>query len=304
MADVVLCYSILELCMQVDAFSSEIDAVQMVLRLRQHRAVVSEALMDFYEAYFREKGPGFLQWYQDIWAGRAYSNELAVMNECEIHKKYVQNQPYYNELIALAVNTAEKIILMEPRNKIQKYMKKEWGISAFGKADILDDRGTNGFSMLTLPVHGKRVEEGESSTAIAKWIGYFLAKENYIQIFDNYLLTGEGIRQFKKYFLKYIKEGTDIEIFSMEDSSFPEQQIKSEFSKPEYQKWNFSIYLVKDKKGWHARAIQGSKYIIQVERGISVFGRNGETFQTLVNIFENNVSSRIAVTESHLKQVL
>ena len=63
MIDVVVCYSILEKCKSIDAFSSDTEQVKMVIRLRQHRMVMSEKLMEQYEEYFQKKSPEWLEWY-------------------------------------------------------------------------------------------------------------------------------------------------------------------------------------------------------------------------------------------------
>ncbi|MEZ3468185.1 MAG: hypothetical protein K1W40_06975 [Schaedlerella sp.] len=51
MIDIVLCCSILEKCKSIDTFSGDSENVEMVRRIRQHRMVISEKLMDFYEDY-------------------------------------------------------------------------------------------------------------------------------------------------------------------------------------------------------------------------------------------------------------
>lgn len=66
MIDVVVCYSILEKCKSIDAFSSDTELVKMVIRLRQHRMVVSELLMEHYEEYFQKKSPEWLEWYRNF----------------------------------------------------------------------------------------------------------------------------------------------------------------------------------------------------------------------------------------------
>lgn len=66
MIDIVLCWSILEKCKSVDAFSEDPENVELVRRIRQHRMVVTEKLMDFYEEYFEKKGPEWLEWYTGL----------------------------------------------------------------------------------------------------------------------------------------------------------------------------------------------------------------------------------------------
>lgn len=170
--------------------------------------------------------------------------------------------------------------------------------------DINDAAGENGFSMYTLPVNGKFISEGEDSGFIARWLGRFLKEEKYIQIFDSYLLTKDGISNLKKYILKYMEKDADIEIYSLKHEDYSIQQIVEKFRDGFYSKWKFSVYLVKDKKTLHARSIQGSKYIIQTDRGVSVFGKNGKTYQTIISILENKGAPRIVLKETQIEKII
>lgn len=108
----------------------------------------------------------------------------------------------------------------------------------------------------------------------------------------------------KKYILKYIEAGVDIEIYSLKHEEYPEQRIRDEFAEDYYKKWKLSVYLVNSKRTLHARSIQGAKYIIQIDRGLSVFGRDGKTFQTWINIFENKDMPRIILKDSELTEII
>lgn len=304
MIDIVLCHSILEKCGYVDAFSSDPETVQMILRLRQHRIVISEKLMEYYEEYFQNKSPELLEWYRNYCTDMFYTQERTDIMKLSGDKVYIKEDMYLNELTGLASKTKDKVLLIEPKDRINNFYRNKWKLSVLDSTDMKDDRGGNTFSMYTLPVNGKMIDEGDDSNSLAEWFGRFLDKEDYIQIFDNYLLTKVGIEYLKKYILKYIKAGTDIEIYSMEDPELPEQAVRDEFQKKYYQKWNFTVFFITSKKNQHARSIQGSKYIIQVERGVSVFGRAERTFQSIVNIYANKDRSRIILKESHLKQVI
>ena len=303
--DIVLCYSILEKCKSIDVFSGNKEAVQMVWRIRQHRMVLSERLMEFYEKYFEKKGQGWLEWYQGLCTDVFYTTERSQILDSERGQEYIKENPYHNELIRLCRKTEDKIILLEPKRKLDKNIIKKLDIGVFDSKDVMDVSGNNAFSMYTLPVNGKSISEGEDSKAISKWLGRFLQEENYIQIFDNYLLTKEGIAYLKNYILRYVQDGAQINIYScLNDSDLNEQQVKQIFQEDYYKKWMFSIWLVKSKKDSHARSIEGSKYIIQIDRGLSVFGRSGKTFQTVINIFQNNGMQRTILKESQLSKLI
>jgi hypothetical protein len=232
-----------------------------------------------------------------------YTKERAAIMNLPIEKPNINENKYLNELVTLCKKTEKKIILMEPKRRIGvKYIKK-FGISVFDRTDINDASGSNLFSMYTLPVNGKSISEGEDSKYIAGWLGSFICEEDYIQIFDSYLLTKVGIEYLKKYILKYVRVNADVEIYSL-NKDFSEQQIKDIFSRDDFKKWNFSVYIIRGKKDLHARSIQGNKYIIQIDRGLSVFGSAGKTFQTIVSIFENEGVPRIVLKETQLKQII
>jgi hypothetical protein len=55
MIDLVVCYSILEKCKSVDAFSGDEESVKMIGRMRQHRMIISEKLIEYYEEYFQKR---------------------------------------------------------------------------------------------------------------------------------------------------------------------------------------------------------------------------------------------------------
>lgn len=304
MIDIIVCYSILGKCKSTNAFLDDEETVSMAQRIRQHRMVISEKLMDYYEEYFRKKSPEYLGWYQAFCTDILYSKERAVLKASSKTKTYIKDNAYLNELVLLCQETEDKIILMEPKRRMDEKCVKEMGIILYDSTDINDVSGSNLFSMYTLPVNGKIISEGESSRTIANWLGRFWREENYIQIFDNYLLTKDGIRYLKNYFLKYVKEGADIEIYSLLTKDYTKQQVRDIFTEDDLKKWKFSVYIVKDKKVSHARSTQGSKYIIQMDRGLSVFGREGKTFQTIINIFENKGVKRISFKDSQLEHIV
>lgn len=47
MIDLVVCYSILEKCKSVDAFSGDAESVEMIRQIRQHRMVVQDSLYGY-----------------------------------------------------------------------------------------------------------------------------------------------------------------------------------------------------------------------------------------------------------------
>lgn len=50
--------------------------------------------------------------------------------------------------------------------------------------------------------------------------------------------------------------------------------------------------------------IMGEKYIVQIDRGISVFGENSKTRQSLISIYDNEGRTRITFKESQLERIV
>lgn len=44
MLDIVICYTILRLCLEVDAFTASDEQLELIRRVRKHRMVLSEKL--------------------------------------------------------------------------------------------------------------------------------------------------------------------------------------------------------------------------------------------------------------------
>lgn len=304
MLDVVVDRGILEKYRYVNPFSSsERENGKMAERISQHCMVVSVELMNEYEKYFRQKGQGWLDWYMNYCAQSFNIEEFVKIKELGEKRHVVKEGTYYNELIELCASTTDKILLGEMSKK--ELFEKKYGIQIFNQNDILDRSGNNEFSKYTLPVLGHIVKAGEESINIAKWIGRFISKENYIQIYDNYLATPDGIKNLKKYILKYIKEDTEIQIYSMiHPDEMKEEDVVKEFESSYYSKWKVRLYEVLAKKKIHARVIQGEKYIISLERGLSAFGNCGKTFQTLIYIHQNENAQRVYFMDKEVRQII
>lgn len=304
MLDVVVDRSILEKYRYVSFFpSSGIENVKMAERIHQHCMIVSVELMNEYEKYFRQKGQEWLDWYMNYCAQSFNIEEFVKIKELGEKRHVVKEGTYYNELIELCASTTDKILLGEMSKK--GLFEKKYGIHIFNQNDILDESGGNEFSKYTLPVLGHTVRAGEESINIAKWLGRFISKEKYIQIYDNYLATPDGIKNLKKYILKYIKEDTEIEIYSMiHPDEMKEEDVVEEFEGSYYSKWKVRLYENLAKRKLHTRVIQGEKYIISIDRGLSVFGNCGKTFQTLIYIHQSENAQRVYLMDKELRQII
>lgn len=303
MLDITVCRSILEKCMDIDTFFTSSDSVKVANRIRQHRMVVSSKLLEYYEEYFNSKSPEYKYWYQSLVEKVLYSQERAVFaEEKNVKINFIKNAEYLNELLNVCYNSADRLVVSDDP-KIDDSILKKYKIESIKTKDILDKGANNTFTKFTMPIHMKNIENDEKSIDIAEWIGRFLKNQKYIVIFDNFIATKDNIRNLRKYILKFIEQGADVIIYTFEIENVNKQNIIDEFTSKYYSKWNIEIYLIKRKRDQHGRIILTEKHTIQLDRGISLFGVDGRTYQCIINIDSNEDVERYSFKEDAEKIV-
>ncbi|GAF66058.1 hypothetical protein BTS2_2958 [Bacillus sp. TS-2] len=89
---------------------------------------------------------------------------------------------------------------------------------------------------------------------------------------------------FLDYFLKHVKEGANIKLHTILNNKNTISNLISTFTNPPFDRWNISLYLFRRRRDQHAREIITNKYYIEIEKGMAVFGRYGNTDQTNITI--------------------
>ncbi|NFE95944.1 hypothetical protein FDF12_07490 [Clostridium botulinum] len=282
--DITLCYSIIEY--YFDNFNQyEIDnkGNRIFDRIKQHSVNLNYELEEKYEEYFRNNRPELLCSYQDFIKNMTYSSEGAKIIDSlnqysEVDK--ITDEEYYNILISTCYSTKDKILMSDKCDTFITDLKNI-GIEVVKSNQMLDVNDSNIINSYSLPITGKKICHGLSSEEVSKWIGRFLEDETDIEIIDGYIY--QNAYNFYNYFLKYIKHGSNLKIYTFLDK-IVEDDIISEFTSERYKYWNIEIFIFQSKKQQHARNIFTNKYYIHLEKGMAIFGRNGITDQSDVNI--------------------
>lgn len=281
MLEITLEHTIWEKYMEAQVFPNS-EEKEFLRRIDQHTIIVSDVLLDLEEKKFA--GQSGLE--------ELFKTFIANFNQSEINAKFIdvvnasystnKLDEYQNYIVNLCLASDDKILLTNSRKILSM---KSSPVNSISYDMVMGNKVDNIFSKYTLPIH-TNINKGEESKKHAEWLGRFFKGEKYIEIHDNYICSLDNIKNFKKYILKYIEENADVDIYTIVTDNISREDIKREFEKEEYHKWNLSVFLAPSKKEHHARDIVTNKYVIRMDRGISAFGNNGEMFQSLIDIYD------------------
>lgn len=284
MLEITLEHAILKKC-NVDTTIMGEEEINFLKKINQHTIVVSEELMKYEEEEFGKESLLDKEWYRQFIMHKINCKKTAKIIE-EVKDKFCSEKlnEYQNHIVNLCLSSYDKILLTDSSKLLSL---KKVAIEKLSYDMIMSNKLNNTFTKYTVPINGC-IEEGQESKEFGEWIGRFIEGANYIEIHDNYICTPDNIKSFNKYILKYIAEHAEVNIYTIETSDICKEDLMREFQNEKYQKWKLRVFLVKLKKEHHDRVIVTDKYVIQMGRGMSTYGRNGKTFQTLINIYNSN----------------
>lgn len=282
MLEITLEHSILKRC-NIDTATMGKDEINFLNKISQHTIVVSEELMNYEVGEFESELDK--EWYKQFIMDKIMCKKKAKIID-GVNEKFCNKKlnKYQNYIINLCMSSYDKILLTDSSKLLSI---KNVVIDKISYKMIMSKELNNNFTRYTLPINAC-IEEGQESKKIGEWIGRFIKGANYIQIHDNFICSSDDIKSFKKYILKYIAESVDVEIYTIETDNISREDIVNEFKKEIYQKWKLSVFLLNSKMEHHDRVMVTDKYVIQIGRGVSGYGRGGKTFQTLINIYDIN----------------
>ena len=262
-------------------------------RVSQHKIAVSEDLVKQYIEYCEEKlEPVYTERIQLFLSNIIGNKERCLMVNPQKKAVQFEDDKYLNKLVEVCVNTKDRILLDE-QSKIRKTTIEKNNIQLFEKKDMMNiDLSRNIFTMFTFPVISHQISPNEDSKKLGQWIGRILSSQKEFTIYDNYIGTSSNIKNLQKYILKYIPENSYISIITIETEKVKENDLKKEFSKDFYKKWNIEVFLVKNKKESHPRVISMPEYQIILDKGIQTFGVNGKTESSMITIKQSDFENR------------
>lgn len=284
MLEITLEHSILKK-FNIDTTNMWDEQINFLKKICQHTIVVSEELMEYEELMFEKESPLDKEWYKQFIADKMHCNKNFKIIE-EVKEKFSSDKlnKYQNHIVNLCLSSYDKILLTDSSKLLSI---KKVPLEKISYDMIMSNKLDNTFTKYTLPINGC-IEAGQGSKELGEWIGRFIKDANYIQIHDNFICSPDNIKSFNKYILKYIAEHADVDIYTIETEDISKEDLVCEFTKEQYQKWKIHVYLLKSKKEHHDRVIETEKYVIQIGRGMSGYGKGGKTFQTLINIYNSN----------------
>ncbi len=285
MAEAAVCYSIIEQMLDANGWINDDQNTKVAQRVYSHVMLISEKLLILYEQHFSLKGKEYDQRFKTFIAANIGQKKVVkFLNEEEVRKVYSQKSPYINELLNVALVGNDKWVLSDlPEIKQQEINRQ--GLTKITSTDILQTGYDNLFTKYTLPIKKYNVGIGDDSKELAEWMGYYFKGEKNIILYDNYACKRENIDILSEYVLPYIDKGASVTIYTtIEKDSLSIESIKDEFSKSKYRDWTISVFWVSSKHDNHSRVILTDNYRIDLDRGLSVFGTKGKTYQCVMDI--------------------
>lgn len=283
--DITLSYTIIEFFLEnLNEFEANNIGLRILQAIQQHYINLTYELEDNYDKYFQNKRMDLLDMYRTFISNIITTNEYSKLIEelpeyNEINT--LVNDGYYKNLLSVCFNSSDKILLSDDNCPYDSKLI-DLGITKVRNNEILDVNSNNIFNFYVLPIFARRITVGLPSSVIGKWIGRYLENETDIEIIDGYIY--QNIDNFNEYFLKYIKHGANIKIYTIIDRGCTKTDIINEFKSSKYLLWRIEVFIISSKKEQHARNIFTNNYYIHLEKGMNIFGKDGFTYQSDVTV--------------------
>lgn len=289
MLELTVCVTLLKgLIMPQSMLLADNDTRRLANGISQHKIVISEELKEQYLNYCQENEIPvehmklFLAKYMNI------ESKCCIVDVGECTKFKNETNPYLKALKNTCYKSQDKIILSD-HSKLNKTDLASQGIELIRKNETNIDVSFNSYTKYTFPIVTWRISKDEDSKELGAWLGRIIKEEDSFVIYDNYFGDPNNIKNFKKYVLKYIPKNKDITIVTIETNDIKKQDITEELKKELYKDWNIEVYLAKNKIENHPRVISMPHCTIELDRGLSTFGKEGKTFSSSVTIRRNEI---------------
>lgn len=290
--EVTLCREIIEQCLNnLDIISRENIGKKILHEIYKRKICLSEGLENHYLSYFENEKPDLLYIYHDLMAELlTYEDNVKIISEFESNIDIFENGcerttgldiEYLQSLVDTCYNSNDKIIIS---NILESYNNKleNKGISIINLEGIVNYSENNVLNSYRLPIIRKRIRASQQNSELSNWLKRFILDTSKLIIIDGYIY--ENSEQFLKYFLCHVPYGVSIRLYTLLNNGNTENEIRRKFTTGVYGSWSIEIFIISDKKEQHARNIYTDKYFISIDRGMGVFGRNGQTLQTDIAI--------------------
>lgn len=228
--------------------------------IEQHKIILSEKIIEYYIDKTDDLHKDIIETYLD---SIIYTNDTHIYYE-----KQSNNFTAIEEMISLVERNPMKVLLSEPEEFLDCNTQK---IKLITSQQIID-KEKNALYRYSFPVTNHYIAYGEQCEAYAVWFKHLFEGEKEIEIQDKYILNNHGVKCLKKYYLPYISNGTEINIYCELVDSCTEQDILDELQDSFYINWNIHVYVC---KGMHDRYIQLSTIQISLGAGLDFMHLSG-----------------------------
>lgn len=256
--------------------------------INQHRILLSNELKEQYINFFKENGLE-VDHIQQFFAQCINVQQKCTIVNTEGCTEFNGESNMYLKALKNTCYRSYDRILISDHSKLNKVDLNRHGIELIRKNETDIDKSFNTYTKYTFPIITWKVSKDEDSKKLGEWLGRIIENEESFVIYDNYIGDSDNIKNFKKYILKYISKGKSITIVTTETDNIKKQDIISEFQNGYYRDWDIEIYLAKNKSENHPRVISMPHYTIELDRGLSTFGKKGKTFSSSITIKSNEV---------------
>ena len=287
MLEITVCMTVLKELLGTEVMGATFEERELAQKILQHKLVLSYELNKNYMEYCDQNNIDKERVQNFLTSISTNEEQCRILNGEEHQDKFKRESNSYLRALKNTCYGSKDRVLLSEHSKLNVGILHDAGIELVRKDEMEIEKSRNLFTKYTFPIVSYQIKEKESSKELATWLGRILQQEKSFVIYDNYFADQENIKNFRKYVLRYIPEEAEIVIVTAETESIKAADIVSTIAVQDFGQRNIEVYLVKSKKENHPRAIITPTYSIYLDRGISTFGRRGETFSSLLSIRKN-----------------
>lgn len=241
--------------------------------IEQHRIILSDKIIH----YYIEKADDL---YKDVI--ETYLDSIIYTDDTHV---------YYEEQ-SEEINAIEEMILLVEKNPMKIILGEQDEFSPYNTRKIklitsqqIIDKEPTAIYRYSFPITNHYIGYNERCESYAVWFGHLFENEKVIEIQDKYILTSNGIKCFKKYYLPYMEKGAEINIYCETVDTCTEAGIVAELSDAFYADWNIHVFAC---YGMHDRYIQLSNIQISIGAGLDFLHLSGLTKKACTLNITNN----------------
>ena len=244
-------------------------------KIRQHRIVLSERLVSYYEECASANGLKE--------SCTTYLQALIKSNDrCVLINVFDETQSIEEEMIGIALLQPMKILIAEQ----EEISKKKKGLNLLRSNDINNNQNCI-LNLYCIPVPSRYVEGKKPVEAYTKWLSNWFQGEKNIIIRDKHMLCDHGIESFKKFFLPMFEKGASIII---QTDSKVNQKYIDEFDKEDYKDYQINIYKC---SAMHDRVIIAGDFQVVIGKGIDFLSADWNmTSESFISISRITMDAR------------